>query len=186
MTYQAITAESPYRGLLKKRFKLLPVALALLLTVAVIGTLLRVFVMRMGPSMDLKPFKQQCEQSEALAGIISTKALRELPGHDLKVLKKRLEPDLTAAPAPDAQLEPQAGKTMIITPVAPPKPRLIGIIYSDTSPSLAVIDTKTVKAGDTVGGWRVIEILQEQVTIKDDITGTTERLTLYENKTKTN
>ena len=185
MADQPIVTQNHYSGALRRRFRLLPLAFAALLAIAVIGTLLRVFVMRMEPYFDIKPYKKQCEEARSMAGVVMAKASQKIHAHDLDMLKKRLEPK--PPPTTVTNLSPTQGVAtaeVVPPPVAPPKPRLLGIMFSETVPSLAVLGKETVKAGDLAGGWRVIEIQQEQVTIKDDVTGTTETLTLYEKRTK--
>ncbi len=186
MTYQVIAEQRRYSGNLEKRFRLLPVALAVLMTIAVIGSLMRLFVMRLEPKFDLTPYYKQCEQADALAGTVMMKSSIKIATHDLEAIKKRLAPEPVPEIAPVSQNTPQVAKIQSVVPIAPPpRPRLMGIIFSESGPSLAVFASNTLKVGDVEAGWKIIEIQQEQVTVRDDTTGTTEKLALYENKSKT-
>jgi hypothetical protein len=50
-------------------------------------------------------------------------------------------------------------------PPPPPEPKLQGIVYTPTQP-WAIVDGKTVHVGDRLGGFRVKEISQRNVTLE--------------------
>ena len=47
----------------------------------------------------------------------------------------------------------------------PPEPKLVGIFYSEKNP-VAIINGFSLKEGETVGGYVVVKIMEESVTLK--------------------
>lgn len=75
--------------------------------------------------------------------------------------------EAVAAPATNAPPEiPAVAEGVTNTPVATPAPKLQGIGYAAARP-WAIVDGKTVYAGDRVGNYRVKEILQSTITLED-------------------
>jgi hypothetical protein len=68
-------------------------------------------------------------------------------------------------------------ETQAVTPVVPPEaiphrspqaaPTLSAIFYSPKNP-LAIINGESVMIGESVGGWKVLEILEESVRLQGD------------------
>ncbi len=165
----------------KRRVRMLPVAFLLLIGFTALGVHLRAFIAGVSPQLDVSEFLGARDTALGLSRALVERSEKPVPMHDLAFLVpvRIVKPVLPAVTAPR---NGRAGTSMKADP--PPVPRLEGIMFSRTKPSLAVFDNQAAGKGDVVGGWRVLRIEPEQVFIVNDESGVEKVVILYENEKK--
>ena len=163
----------------RRRVQILPIAFLMLFASAALGFRLRMFVAQAKPSLDRSPYIAVSEKADSFSRTVVERSTRTIPLHDLSFL------EATVVPGPEtlASNGANTGSTRRIRAIPlPPIPKLAGIMFSETQPSLAVLNGKNAGKDDVVGGWRVVLIEPEKVSIINDETGTEKVVILYENK----
>ena len=170
---QHLTLNNHLEPVLHARKPTLLQAGLILLAAAVVGaTFLRTAVSRINTShRGGRNYYELCDKANILSASIEKRIHREVPGHDLTLLRKTVQ-----IPAQVSSLTKQETGPALI----PPPPRLTGIICCSSSPSIAIFGGLSATLGDYVGSWRITAIGPEHVTLANEATGESRVMILYE------